>query len=117
MAKKKHYMDLNPIEQKEIVLSPTPIIRDGYTYTTQELGPDLIMIWADDSEGERLPASLGVIPSKMDERISRFIQETEKQDQTVKIRISSRLLEKANAHAEKNNQNFSELIRSLLESL
>lgn len=116
MARKKHYADLTPIQKKEILTAPGPVELNGYTYTTQELGPDLVMIWVD-KDGERQPSSIGVIPSQLEEHITKFIQSSEKQDQVVQIRISSRLLEKANSHAEKNKQNFSELVRSLIESL
>ena len=81
--------DFTPLEELEI-LEAGEYHKDGVRYSTQNLGNDLVMVWAD-IDGVRQRNSIAIQPSKIQDRIIQYQLKEEALDKQVQIRMSSRL--------------------------
>lgn len=81
--------DFTPLEELEI-LESGEYYKEGVRYSTQNLGNDLVMVWAD-IDGVRQRNSIAIQPSKIQDRIIQYQLKEEALDKQVQIRMSSRL--------------------------
>lgn len=106
--------DLSPLEELEI-LEKGEYHKEGIDYTAQNLGNDLVIIWAD-IKGVRQRNSIAVQPSKLDQRIIQYQLKEEALDKQVQIRMSSRLFHDLQELSEKNGvSGVAEFIRILCQ--
>lgn len=107
--------DFTPLEELEI-LEKGEYEKDGVHYTTQNLGDDLVMVWAD-INGVRQRNSIAVQPSKLPQRITQYKLKEEALDKQVQIRMSSRLFNELQSLADKAEvSGVAEFIRILCQN-